>query len=88
MTCESARSAQELEDSTLASTERERLQGFPDGWTIPYGPSLAPQNQDLTDPERPRWATPSRSLSPSGSAGASSTQPIKDNRSVVLVRHE
>lgn len=25
----------------LTPTECERLQGFPDGWTVPYGPSLA-----------------------------------------------
>jgi hypothetical protein len=32
----------------------------------------APQSQDLTDPESDRWATPSPSLSPNGSADASS----------------
>jgi hypothetical protein len=57
----------------LTPLERERLQGFPDGWTIPYGPSLAPSNQDQTDPERPRWATQSPFQSPSGSADASSS---------------
>ena len=56
----------------LVPTERERLQGFPDGWTIPYGPSLAPQSQDLTDPESNRWATPSPSPLRSGSGTASS----------------
>lgn len=56
----------------LTPTERERLQGFPDGWTIPYGPSLAPQSRVLTAPAKRRWATQSRSESPSGSAGACS----------------
>jgi hypothetical protein len=56
----------------LTPTERERLQGFPDGWTIPYGPSLAPSTQPLMGLESDRWAMRSRSQSQSGLAGASS----------------
>lgn len=52
----------------LTPTERERLQGFPDGWTIPYGPSLAPSIQSPTDLEWAKWVTQSPSPSPSGSA--------------------
>jgi DNA (cytosine-5)-methyltransferase 1 len=49
-----AQSAAELgQVRRLTPTECERLQGFPDGWTIPDGPSLA---------DRPSWyATDHRS---------------------------
>jgi site-specific DNA-cytosine methylase len=46
----------------LTPTECERLQGFPDGWTIPR----------RTARDTQRWETPSPSTSPSGSAGGSS----------------
>jgi site-specific DNA-cytosine methylase len=45
----------------LTPTECERLQAFPDGWTIPHP----------TAPATPPAATPSPSASPSGSAGES-----------------
>jgi site-specific DNA-cytosine methylase len=47
----------------LTPTECERLQGFPDGWTIPGRTVRATQ----------RWETPSASQSSNGSAGESST---------------
>jgi len=56
----------------LTPSERERLQGFPTGWTIPYGPSLAPSTRPQTDPESDRWATPSPCPSRSGSDEGSS----------------
>lgn len=39
----------------LTPTEAERLQGVPDGWTLPYGPSLAdaPAWHDLRNPPLP-----------------------------------
>lgn len=38
----------------LTPTENERLQGLPDGWTIPWGPSLrdAPAWHELGSGER------------------------------------
>jgi hypothetical protein len=45
----------------LTPTECERLQAFPDGWTIPHP----------TDPATRRWETPSPSASRSGSDGGS-----------------
>lgn len=46
----------------LTPTECERLQGFPDGWTLPGGPSLAetpswyqlPREEVMTEPPNPR----------------------------------
>lgn len=44
----------------LTPTECERLQGFPDGWTIPWGPSLrdAPAWHELTPEDRVSSAVP------------------------------
>lgn len=43
----------------LTPTEAERLQGLPDGWSLPYGPSLAdaPAWHDLKAGGGGRWAT-------------------------------
>jgi DNA (cytosine-5)-methyltransferase 1 len=38
----------------LSPTECERLQDWPDGWTIPHGPSLADTRQRLEHPEDPQ----------------------------------
>lgn len=44
----------------LTPTECERLQGLPDGWTIPYGPSLldAPAWHELDPEQRAALAVP------------------------------
>jgi site-specific DNA-cytosine methylase len=42
----------------LTPTECERLQGFPDGWTIPYGPSLAPSSRARTGHDTPLAGMP------------------------------
>ena len=49
----------------LTPTECERLQGFPDGWTLPTGPSLREAVPWWSDPEgAPRAAVNPRPHAP------------------------
>jgi hypothetical protein len=57
----------------LTPTECERLQGLPDSWTVPTGPSLAPSTRGRTGLATQPAETPSPPTSRNGSGDGSST---------------
>jgi hypothetical protein len=82
----------------LTPTEAERLQGVPDGWTLPYGPSLAdaPAWHDLRNPPLPVRAvtinegndTPQGSVWESDQCGSLATGGGKPGQGYHAVRTE